>query len=152
MSEYPESNYIYVELIATQMYRDMHSLSRYAGKKPEVVVRKKIKRTGNSFSGYIPVPEGLSTERCILRAYSYWMLNRSVEYMYSKSLRITNPMKDDLMKRLSKEKIRDRDLYLQLNADYNEPEKETRTRYDVQFLPEGGRYLPGVGSAVWTRA
>ena len=85
-SEFEESNYIYVELISNQLYRDENSLSNYAKYSPDVIVRKKIRRIGNNFQGHLVVPEMNSTGRAIIRAYTYWMLNRPTEYMFYKEL------------------------------------------------------------------
>ena len=48
-SEFDESNYIYVELIGDQLFRDYCSWINFSVKEPDVVARKKIRRIGNSF-------------------------------------------------------------------------------------------------------
>ena len=113
-SEFDESNYIYVELISRQLYKDPNSLSNYAEFKDEVVVRKKIKRIDNSFQGYLVVPEKNSTGRAIIRGYTYWMLNRSAGYMFYKELEITNPMKDKLVTAMNDGGVKRQKDYLRI--------------------------------------
>ena len=87
-SEFGESNYIYVELISDKLYRDVNSYLNYAKHESAVVSRCKIKRTDNSFAGHIVIPEMNSTGRAIIRAYTYWMINRPAEFMFYKELEL----------------------------------------------------------------
>ena len=105
-SEFDESNYIYVELITDRMNRDFVSWNNYAVSEPEILSRVKLKCSNNSFQGHIAVPEMNSTGRAIIRAYTYWMLNRPAEYMFYKELEITNPMKDKLLSAMEQKKVK----------------------------------------------
>lgn len=159
-SEFDESNYIYVELISKQLYRDENSLSDYAEYKNDVVVRKKIRRIGSNFQGHLVVPELNSTGRAIIRAYTYWMLNRPTEYMFYKELELTNPMKDKLVAAMAEKQIKRKRDYLRLGELSPEEKakqeakdkKDDKERYDVQFLPESGNYVSGSSSVIYVKA
>ena len=156
-SEFEESNYIYVELISSELYRDATSWTNFSKYEHSVVVRKKIKRINNHFQGCIVVPELNSTGRAVIRAYTYWMLNRPAEYMFYKELELTNPMKDRLVSSMKEKKIKDRDRYLRLGE---KAPSETSIddvankdeRYDVQFLPESGNFVLGSNSVIYVKA
>ena len=155
-SEFDESNYIYVELISNQLYRDGTSFINYSEYQNDVVVRKKIRRIGNSFQGHIVVPEMNSTGRAILRAYTYWMLNRPVEYMFYKELELTNPMKDKLVMAMAEKKIKKKEDYLRIGEKSPEDKlklekQDSIERYDVQFLPESGNYIIGERTVVYVK-
>ncbi len=156
-SEFDESNYIYVELISSELYRDATSWTNFSKYEQSVVVRKKIKRINNHFQGCIVVPELNSTGRAVIRAYTYWMLNRPAEYMFYKELELTNPMKDKLVSSMKEKKIKDKDRYLRL-GEKAPGETETEgiadkdERYDVQFLPESGNYVRGLNSVIYVKA
>lgn len=156
-SEFAESNYIYVELISNQLYRNENSLLDYAEYKNDVVVRKKIRRIGNSFQGHLVVPELNSTGRAIIRAYTYWMLNRPAEYMFYKELELTNPMKDKLVAAMAEKQIKHKKDYLLIGELSPEEKakqeaKDDKERYDVQFLPESGNYVLGSSSVIYVKA
>ena len=152
-SEFDESNYIYVELIGDQLFRDYCSWINFSVKEPDVVARKKIRRIGNSFQGYIIVPEMHSTGRAVIRAYTYWMLNRPAEYMFYKELELTNPMKDKLVSAMAEKKVKNKKEYIRLGEKSPfEKEKQEEERYDVQFLPESGNYIQGTNSVVYLKA
>lgn len=154
-SEFEESNYIYVELITDQLYRDAASWKNFAFYEPSVAVRKKIKRINNSFSGHIVVPEMNSTGRGIIRAYTYWMLNRPAEYMFYKELELTNPMKDKLVEEMRNKKVKNRTDYLRIGEMMPQDsikQDKSKNRYDVQFLPESGNYVTGKSSTVYIKS
>ncbi|MDO4735900.1 MAG: hypothetical protein Q4B21_02665, partial [Bacteroidia bacterium] len=154
-SEFDESNYIYVELITDQIYRDVASWKNFAFYEPSVAVRKKIKRIDNTFSGYIVVPEMNSTGRGIIRAYTYWMLNRPAEYMFYKELELTNPMKDKLVEEMRNKKVKNRTDYFRIGEMMPQDsikQDKSKNRYDVQFLPESGNYVTGKSSTVYIKS
>ena len=156
-SEFDESNYIYVELISNQLYRNGTSFINYSEYQNDVVVRKKIRRIGNSFQGHIVVPEMNSTGRAILRAYTYWMLNRPVEYMFYKELELTNPMKDKLVMAMAEKKIKKKEAYLRIGEKSpieksKAAKQDSIERYDVQFLPESGNYIIGERTVVYVKS
>ena len=152
-SEFDESNYIYVELITDRMNRDFVSWNNYAVSEPEILSRVKLKCSNNSFQGHIAVPEMNSTGRAIIRAYTYWMLNRPAEYMFYKELEITNPMKDKLLNAMEQKKVKKKSEYLRLGAESPFGKKdEEEERYDVQFLPESGNYTVGSDAVVYIKS
>ena len=154
-SEFDESNYIYVELITDQIYRDVASWKNFAFYEPSVAVRKKIKRIDNTFSGHIVVPEMNSTGRGIIRAYTYWMLNRPAEYMFYKELELTNPMKDRLVEEMRNKKVKNRTDYLRIGELMPQDsirEDKYKNRYDVQFMPESGNYVIGKSATLYIKS
>jgi len=101
----PESNFVYVELI-----------------KDNVLTRVMIKRTPEGFPGRIPLSAELSSGNYLLRAYTSWMNNFPLEYMFHKEITVINPTDEDIIK---------------------QPESLPPDQFDIQFLPESGRYIPG---------
>ncbi len=156
MSEFSESNYIYVELINDQVVHNDGS-ANYTKPVKKVIVRKKLKRMGNTFYGHIVVPEMNSTGRAILRGYTYWMLNRPVEYMFYKELELTNPMKDKLVGAMQEKNIKRKEDYLRIGelapTDKEKLEKKTsKYSLDVQFLPESGSCMQGQRAIFYIKA
>ena len=156
-AEYKECNYLYVELLAPKYETQVSS-----GTSEEVVRirdRVKVKRGSDGlFTGYLPVTEDYNTGLAFIRAYSYWMLNFSPEYMYTKNIEIINPMKDDFVKNLVDAKMTDQINYDEVGV--RNPfrktlfkKKEKSEEYiDLQFLPESGRYLAGQPSVLGIKA
>ena len=154
-SEFPESNYIYVELISDQLYTDFTSWTKSFATAPEVIVRQKLRRNGNSFSGHIVVPEMNSTGKGILRGYTYWMLNSPAEYMFYKELSLVNPMKDKLVKNMQDKGIKRDEEYTRIGVEYPYAKKEAKEKgpaYDVQFLPESGNYIAGKKAHIYVKS
>ena len=146
-AEFDESNYIYVELMNDQVVRN-DGAANYSKAVKTVIARKKLRRFGNNFNGYIVVPEMNSTGRAILRGYTYWMLNRPVDYMFYKELELTNPMKDKLVGAMEDKNIKRKADYVRIGElspeDKAKLEKrEAKVEYDVQFLPESGNAVQG---------
>ena len=153
-SEFPESNYIYVELISDQLYTDFTSWTQTFKSEPEVIVRQKLRRTGNSFSGHLVVPEMNSTGRGILRGYTYWMLNSPAEYMFYKELSLVNPMKDKQVKAMQDKGVRRDEEYTRIGVEYPYLKKDNKNNgpvYDVQFLPESGNYIAGKKAHIYVK-
>ena len=155
-SEFDESNYIYVELINDQLFRSWTDWKKYSKLEPDVVARVKIKRVDNAFSGCLVVPEMNSTGRGIIRAYTYWMLNRPPQYMFYKEVELINPMKDNLVARMKDKNIRDRKEYMRLGEEYPFEKSPRITsikeRYDVQFLPESGNCIAGLPAVFYVKS
>ena len=146
-AEFDESNYIYVELMNDQVVRN-DGAANYSKAVKTVIARKKLRRFGNNFNGYIVVPEMNSTGRAILRGYTYWMLNRPVDYMFYKELELTNPMKDKLVGAMEDKNIKRKADYVRIGELSPEDKaklekKEAKVEYDVQFLPESGNAVQG---------
>ena len=153
-SEFPESNYIYVELISDQLYTDFTSWTQSFKSEPEVIVRQKLRRSGNSFSGHLVVPEMNSTGKGILRGYTYWMLNSPAEYMFYKELSLVNPMKDKQVKAMQDKGVRRDEEYTRIGVEYPYLKKSTKDNaslYDVQFLPESGNYITGKRAHIYIK-
>ena len=153
-SEFDESNYIYVELISDELNRDFTSWSNHSVLEKTVVSRKKLKIVNNCFQGHIAVPEMSSTGRAVLRAYTYWMLNRPAEYMFYKELELTNPMKDKLVTAMEKKKVKNRREYARVGVQspFIKDKENEDIRYDVQFMPESGNYIQGEHSVLYVKA
>lgn len=157
-SEFEESNYIYVELINEQLIRDELSLSNFAKTEHKVIARKKLRRFGNTFQGHIVVPEMNSTGKAVLRGYTYWMLNRPVEYMFYKELEITNPMKDNTVAAMQEKEVKRKADYLRIGElspfekEKLEKKAEKKNKYDVQFLPESGNAIAGTNATFYIKS
>ncbi len=157
-AEFDESNYIYVELICDQLIRDDASISNFAKYEQKVVVRKKLRRVGETFQGHIVVPEMNSTGRAVLRGYTYWMLNRPVEYMFYKEVEITNPIKDKTVAVMKENEVKRKADYLRIGElspfekEKLEKKEAKKERYDVQFLPESGNALAGTNATIYIRS
>ncbi len=150
LSEFAESNYIYVELFSPMV------IQQFSGKlenKEEMRARVKVKRINNIFSGFIKVPSKLNTGIAIIRAYSYWMMNGNTEYMFSKNIELRNPIKDDYVKKLEDDKVYDRLEYIRIGAvtPFQVP-KGRDFDIDIQFMPESGRYVVGENSVIAFKA
>lgn len=151
LSEFPECNYIYVELFSEMAEKNLannKSENRY-----DVRTRVKVKRNDGMFTGYMKIPENLNTGIATVRAYTYWMLNREPEYMFFKNLEIRNPMKDDVVKQMVEQEVREEKKYEDMGVE-NPYTKKRTVKYDVdvQFLPESGRYVSGQPARFGVRA
>ena len=154
-SEFPESNYIYVELISDQLFTDFTSWTKTFASEPEVIVRQKLRRIGNSFSGHLVVPEMNSTGKGILRGYTYWMLNSPAEYMFYKELSLVNPMKDKQVKAMKDKGEKRDEEYTRIGVEYPYSQKNDKNKglvYDVQFLPESGNYIAGKKAHIYVKS
>ncbi len=158
VSEFDESNYIYVELINEQLIRDEASISNFAKVEHKVIIRKKLRRFGNTFQGHMVVPEMNSTGKAVLRGYTYWMLNRPVEYMFYKEIEITNPMKDNVVTAMQEKEVKRKADYLRIGElspfekEKLEKKAEKKNKYDVQFLPESGNALAGTNTTLYIKS
>lgn len=156
-SEFKESNYIYVELLRSQLNINLESWTYKPYYEPALVKRIKLRRERNGgFRGYLVIPEEESTGKCIIRGYTYWMLNRPVEYMFYKEITVTNPFNDDLIAKMKEKGITDKDRYARLNAvapiDNKDAEDTSAVNYDIQFLPESGHAVSGTRNTIWVKA
>ena len=151
VSEFPACNYAYVELISSLVEKNVN-LSKYI-EQDAVRVRVKVKRRDGVLDGWIKVPDNLNTGTAVLRAYSYWMLNREPEYMFYKDLEIRNPMKDDFVDLMVKEEVKEKDKYAEMGVrNPFEKTREEKKKIDVQFLPESGRWILGQRTVFGIRA
>ena len=141
VSEYPESRFIYVELIGNVYSKNVTS-GRYE-EMSYIMQRVKIRYYGGALQGYIPVPDDANTGYVKLRAFTYWNLNGDVDYLFSKTLSIINPVKDNYVEELKAKKLRDNSFYEEIGASNPFNEKKVVPRIDCRFLPESGRLLAG---------
>ena len=146
-SGFVESNFIYVELFHNVINQE--NSGKYKPKQT-LALRKKIKRDNGGFVGYLVLPDDLSTGKVIIRGYSYWMMNNSPEYMFTKELAIINPMKDNLKREMVEKGIKkDADFAkYNLSNPFDSADVNRNRDYDLQFMPESGRYLVGVPSRI----
>ena len=105
--------------------------------------------------GYLVLPDDLTTGKVIIRGYSYWMMNNSPEYMFTKELAIINPMKDNLKREMVEKGIKkDADFAkYNLSNPFDSADVNRNRDYDLQFMPESGRYLayhPELPTRLWT--
>lgn len=158
LAEYPECNYLYVELYSAMWERNYYS-SR-SEESWEMRKRVKVKRGPDGrFCGYMPLSEDLNSGRATLRAYSYWMLNRDPDYMFSKNIEIRNALKDSFVEDLKTLKVDDQSTYDELGVEnpfrntlFKHNKKKVETDVDLQFLPESGRYTSGAPSVLAIKA
>ena len=148
-------NYLYVELISAKYEKNIKNDREEVTRLRQ---RVKVKRDKDgAFSGYLPLTEDLNTGIATLRAYSYWMLNFSPEYLFAKDIELRNPMKDDFLVDLVAVEYTDQLTYDELgvrNPFRKEVLRRTKseTKVDLQFLPESGRYLQGRRSVIGVKA
>ena len=156
IQEYPESNYIYVDIIASKWERTLEKLAPV--EKHRIRERVKIKRDSISgdFVGYIPLTEDYNTGLATIRAYTHWMLNFSPEGMFSKCIEILNPIKDSFVQDMVNNKVRDDLNYIELGIPNpfrkSKPKEKSETGIDLQLLPESGRYIADTPSVVGIKA
>ncbi|MCL2727917.1 MAG: hypothetical protein FWD56_05995 [Bacteroidales bacterium] len=92
--------------------------------KDTVFTRLMIKRTPEGFPGRIPLETDLSSGTYTLRAYTMWMKNFAEAYMFHKEITVINPL----------------ETAVDIAADQT---ASLPGAFDIQFLPESGRYIPG---------
>lgn len=153
LSCFPECNYIYAEILSTLVETDANLGKDIA--KESVRIRVKVKRDRDGvLCGYVPIPENLNSGIAVFRAYSYWMMNKEAQYMFSKNIEVRNPLKDDYYNTIKEADFRESEKYTALGMENpfdKHPGKKTAP-IDIQFLPESGRYLAGEPSVFGIKA
>lgn len=86
------SKFIYVELF---------------DKSDSLISRKKIKEAEGIFSGNMSLPKDLSEGNYFLRAYSSWMLNTGIDYVFRKTIRIENLESEQIQSQIEYSKNED---------------------------------------------
>ena len=154
IQEYPESNYIYVDIISPKWETDYDNKIKEFNRIRERVIIKRDS-TGR-FSGYIPLSSDFNTGLATIRAYTHWMLNFSPEGMFSKCIEILNPIKDSFVQDMVNNKVRDDLNYIELGIPNpfrkSKPKQKSETGIDLQLLPESGRYIADTPSVVGIKA
>jgi len=105
LSYMTKSNYITVELYSKQ---------------GELVLRRKVARSGLHFNHCLPLEQGLPSGEYVLMGYTSWMRNFEPDFFFNRTIRIYNP--------------NDREI-----SDDSLQQKELD--FSVQFFPEGGNLL-----------
>ena len=146
LSEYPESRFVYVELVGTTVGKDLSS--NRPVEMSYVIQRVKVKKRNNILEGYIQVPDDVNTGYSTIRAFTYWNLNKDAEYLFEKELSIINPVKDNYVKELEKKKMRDDLHYEDLGVENPYHMIKRVQTIDCSFLPESGRLLLGTNCRV----
>ena len=157
-AEFPECNYLYVELFSSMWERNYYF--RRSEDTYKMRQRVKVKRDPDGhFCGYLPLSEDLNTGRATIRAYSYWMLNRDPDFMFYKNIEIRNTLKDAFLDNIKALKVDDQDTYDELGVENpfrktpdNPHKTRSETDVDLQFLPESGRYTAGHPAALAVKA
>lgn len=151
LSEFPECNYIYVELLGFPYEKNIYSGN--IGETQRILERVKVKRRGDILQGYVVIPGEMNTGKAILRGYSYWNLNFPAEYIFSKNISVVNPMKDGYLKELIANKVKERDEYAKIGVGYPfDNEKKISGDIDCQFFPESGKLIGGVKTVIAFKA
>ena len=146
LSDYPESKFVYVELVGTTVGKDLSS--NRPVEMSYVIQRIKVKTRNNVLEGFIPVPDDVNTGYATIRAFTYWMLNKDAEYVFKKELTIINPIKDNYVKELEKKKMRNDFHYEDLGVENPYHKIKRVQNIDCTFLPESGRLLLGTNCRV----
>ncbi len=150
LSEFAESNYIYVELFSPMFAQQINGKIE---SDEEMRRRVKVKRVNDTFYGFLKVPERLNTGIAVIRAYTYWMMNNREEYMFSKNIELRNPLKDDYVQSLVKKKEYSRVEYTKVGMESPfARHKDEKFDIDIQFMPESGRYVVGENSIIAFKA
>lgn len=145
LSDYPESKYIYVEVVGNTVaknIKDRFEDITYA------MQRVKVKLRNNVLEGYLAIPEDANTGYATVRGYTYWNLNKDPEYVFRKEITIINPIKDNYVSELEKKKIRNDSAYEELGVENPFHLIKRVKTLDCAFLPESGRLLVGVSNRI----
>lgn len=157
ISEYKECNYIYVEILSTKWEMSFSKNTSV----PVERVRKRVKIKRNeegNFVGYMPLDDDFNSGLSTLRAYSYWMMNSEPYTLFSKTLEIRNPMKDDFAALLKEAEFTDQGVYQEFGIENPfkksifTRKKKNETDVDIQFLPESGSYVAGASAVMAVKA
>lgn len=151
LSEFPESNFIYVELLT--YYYNKNVYSNRVEEATRTVQRVKIKRRNGVLQGYIVLDSDMNTGVSILRAYTYWGLNFPVDYIFTRRITVINPIKDNFVKDLVEHKVRETEEYTKVGVQNPfKREKVANEKIDCQFLPESGRYFANVKTKIGVKS
>lgn len=149
-AEFPESNYIYVELVGYQWNRDAYT--QRTEEQARIVERIKVKRRDNVLQGYVKIPEDINSGKSILRAFTYWGLNFDTEYIFNRNVEIVNPTKDKYLEDLINLNVKERTKYSDVGLKYPFDKDKTRPDFDCQFFAESGHLLLGTENVIAVKA
>ncbi len=105
LSYMTKSNYITVELYSKQ---------------GDLVLRRKVARSGLHFNHCLPLEQGLPSGEYVLIGYTSWMRNFEPDFFFNRTIRIYNPLDTEV----SEDSLQPKEL-----------------DFSVQFFPEGGTLL-----------
>ena len=63
-------------------------IEKLKNRKNKVIQRIKIRKENECFLGNIPLEEQMEEGEYYVRAYTQWMLNEGLDYLYTKNLKI----------------------------------------------------------------
>lgn len=98
------------------------------GPNSEIIISQTHELVGGRGSGSVQLPEKLNTGTYQLRAYTQWMRNFDDDFFYTKNIEVLNALDKTIISEKTTDKI------------------------DVQFFPEGGYLVAGIGSKVAFKA
>lgn len=150
VAEFPESNYIYVELVGYQWNRDAYT--QKTEEQARIVGRIKAKRREGVLQGYVKIPEDINSGKSILRAFTYWDLNFDTEYIFNRNIEIVNPTKDKYLEDLINLKVKERTKYSDVGLKYPFDKDKTRPNFDCQFFAESGHLIIGTDNVIAVKA
>ena len=122
------SRFVYVELI---------------NKQNNIIQRVKIRRDSAGLAGRIPIPAEIQPDEYILRAYTNWMINATVDFFFSKKLYIGNEL-DDRARLTHSFGTPDRGripLTLTVTSTFGRPLPDLEVRIGSTKLQSGGQRL-----------
>jgi hypothetical protein len=94
------------------------------------VLQGKILMDQGSGSGSFTIPASVRSGNYLLRAYTNWMKNNSLNFFFEKTVTVVNSLK---------------------KPDWTSIQNKVES-YDVQFLPEGGNLIYGIESRIAFKA
>lgn len=150
VAEFPESNYIYVELVGYQWNRDAYT--QKTAEQARIMQRIKVKRRDGTLQGYVKIPEDINSGKSILRAFTYWSLNFDTEYIFNRNIEIVNPAKDKYLEDLINLNVKERTKYSDVGLKYPFDKDKTRPDFDCQFFAESGHMLVGTDNIIAVKA
>lgn len=104
----------------------------------ELVSRQIIAMDEGYGYGDIPLADSLPEGNYLLRAYTEWMLNFNLDFIFKQALFVNNPEEKNY---ISRRTIRE-------NRRYNRELEKMSDNYHIRFFPEGGKLIAGISSRV----
>ena len=145
LSDYPESRYIYVDVIANTVGKNFKGAFENVS---YAMRRIKVKLRDNVLEGYLAIPEDANTGYALVRAYTYWNLNKSEDYVFTKEISIINPIKDSYVEELKKKTVKSDTFYEEIGMENPFHKIKTVKKIDGSLLPESGRLLAGISNRI----
>lgn len=134
------SNYVYVELI---------------DKSDSVLTRVKIRKDSLGFSGNIHLKPEIQAGNYVLRAYTYWMQNNSVDFFFKKNIYIGNSIDDRVSCQINYGKPENLKIPVQLTFTntYGSPVKDKKILISQNWKSSGRKTFfltsNAAGKVIW---